>query len=129
MKQGRLFLLYAFVLRNGFHSNFYSLFCVVLFLAPLRKPTIHQLVIKQIAIQVLTAIALRSDTDSDNVIEGAEIDTLILRLSSVNGITLNEEKFKERVIAKGGDIRAVQRLVNHLQHEDENVCAGKRIGC
>ena len=44
----------------------------------------------------------------------------VLRLSSVNGITLNEEKFKERVIAEGGDIRAVQRLINHLQHEYEN---------
>ena len=72
------------------------------------------------AIKDLTAIVLRSDTDRDNVIEGAKIDTLILRLSLVNGITLNEEKFKERVIAEGGDIRAVQRLVNHLQHEYEN---------
>lgn len=78
------------------------------------------LVIKQRAIQDLTAIVLRSDTDRDNDIEGAEIDTLILRLSLVNGITLNEKKLKERVIAEGGDVRAVQRLVNRLQHEDEN---------
>ena len=48
-----LFKLYAFVLRNGFHSYFHSLFCVVLFLAPLQKPTIHQLVIKQGAIKDL----------------------------------------------------------------------------
>lgn len=67
--------------------------------------------------QLFTTV-LRTDRNRDMRIEGREADILILRLKNQEGITLNEEKFRDR-LEKESSVATLMKIVYDLEKEGQ----------
>jgi len=73
-------------------------------------------------LQNLLQVVIRSDQDDNMQIEKHEIDDLINRIKKINGVEVNEEKFKERIVSARGSLESVMIIIKNLMsdnNEDE----------
>jgi hypothetical protein len=73
--------------------------------------------IKGVAMEQLVSVVLRSDRDEDFSIEGTEIRRLQLRLSNIPGITVNEERFVEK-LEKDSSLGGIMKVIRTIEIDD-----------
>lgn len=71
-------------------------------------------------LQNLLSVIIRSDTDSDHQIDPEEIDDLMKRIKRINGVKLNEEKFRASIMESGGKLSAVMKVIKNLLNKDSS---------
>lgn len=69
-------------------------------------------------LQNLLSVVIRSDTDNDHVIDPEEIDDLMKRITRINGVSLNEEKFRDVILQSGGSLKSVMDVIRNLLSKD-----------
>lgn len=74
-------------------------------------------------LQNLMTVIIRSDTDGDFTIDDDEISTLLLRLKQINGVHINEDKFRDIVTKTGGKIDAIMSMIKDLLDQDNSTSA------
>mmetsp|Transcript_26172 Transcript_26172/g.40119 ORF Transcript_26172/g.40119 Transcript_26172/m.40119 type:complete len:122 (+) Transcript_26172:530-895(+) len=78
------------------------------------------------ASQRLLQIVFQSDRDESSSIDSErEINRLIIRLKGVDGIQLDEERFKDELKASGGSLESVLKLVKSL--DDDTIPENEKI--
>lgn len=70
--------------------------------------------LKANVLQNLLSVIIRSDTDGDFMIDDEETEELVRRMQSINGVTLNEQRFRDAIKNAGGSLRAVMDVVKNL---------------
>lgn len=68
-------------------------------------------------LQNLLEVVLRSDADDNMTIEEDEIEPLIERIKKINGVEVNEPKFKEKIIQTGGSLAKVMEIIKNLMSD------------
>eukprot|EP00978_Attheya_sp_CCMP212_P045469 scaffold348153_cov48-Attheya_sp.AAC.2 len=81
--------------------------------------------LEAVALQDILDVVIRSDKDEDFIIDPEEVNLLILRLQSSNGIEVEPEKFKALMAKKGYKLSAVldvcRNLMDHNLEDSEHV--------
>merc|ERR1712150_200587 len=66
-------------------------------------------------LQNILTVVIGSDKDGDfQIEEGEELDALIRRISSINGVTIDEHRFRNIIRESGGDLEAVMNIIKDL---------------
>ncbi|KAL7536092.1 hypothetical protein ACHAWF_009442 [Thalassiosira exigua] len=81
--------------------------------------------LKANVLQNLLQVVIRSDKDEDMTIEDAEIDDLINRIKGINGVQVNESRFRDAITSSGGSLQCVMDIIRSLM--DENSSEGDGI--
>jgi len=76
-------------------------------------------------LQNLLQVVIRSDKDESMTIEEHEIDDLISRIKGINGVEVNESRFKDAITSAGGSLQCVMDIIRNLM--DDNVSEGDEI--
>jgi archaellum component FlaC len=76
--------------------------------------------LKANVLQNLLTVVLRSDTDGDHQIDPEEIDDLITRMNSINGVKIVEDRFRKAILDSGGSLKAVMKVIKNLLNGDED---------
>lgn len=74
--------------------------------------------LKANVLQNLLSVVIRSDTDGDNKIDADELEELVERMQNINGVQLNEDRFRAAIEDSGGSIKAVMEVVKNLLRDD-----------
>ena len=69
-------------------------------------------------LQNLLQVVIRSDRDDGMQIDPDEVGDLITRIKIINGVEVNEEKFKSMVKQSGGSLSSVMDIIKNLMAED-----------
>ena len=69
-------------------------------------------------LQNLLQVVIRSDQDDSMQIHPDEVGILIARIKAINGVEVNEEKFKSMVKLSGGSLSSVMDIIKNLMTED-----------
>jgi len=70
--------------------------------------------------QLLTSV-LRTDRNQDMHITDREVDVLILRMRSQQGIQLKDDKFREHIMESNGSIWSIVELLNEISNPKEGL--------
>lgn len=70
--------------------------------------------LKANVLQNLLSVIIRSDADGNMNIDDTEIDPLVSRIKSINGVNLNEQLFRNAIVKNGGSLQAVMDVVKNL---------------
>eukprot|EP00550_Attheya_septentrionalis_P006625 CAMPEP_0198291958 /NCGR_PEP_ID=MMETSP1449-20131203/9281_1 /TAXON_ID=420275 /ORGANISM="Attheya septentrionalis, Strain CCMP2084" /LENGTH=271 /DNA_ID=CAMNT_0043990645 /DNA_START=111 /DNA_END=926 /DNA_ORIENTATION=- len=70
--------------------------------------------LEAVVLQDILDVVIRSDKDEDFIIDPEEVNLLIMRLQSSNGIEVEAEKFKELMAKKGYKLSAVLDICRNL---------------
>ena len=71
-------------------------------------------------LQNMLSVVVRSDKDGDFTIDANELEELIQRISEIQGVTLYEDRFRQKIKESGGSLKAVMAVVRSLlMDEDE----------
>mmetsp|Transcript_19658 Transcript_19658/g.22778 ORF Transcript_19658/g.22778 Transcript_19658/m.22778 type:complete len:252 (-) Transcript_19658:153-908(-) len=76
--------------------------------------------LKAQALQNIITVVLNSDSDGDSVINGEEVDQLIFSLKGINGLEVNEQKFRDAISNKNGSVEAVVDILQDLVSGSSN---------
>lgn len=74
-------------------------------------------------LQNLMTVIIRCDTDGDFTIDIDEIDNLLLKLKQINGLHINEQKFRDIVAEAGGKVDAIMLMIKDVLERDESIIA------
>ena len=69
-------------------------------------------------LQNLLQVVIRSDQDDSMQIHPDEVGDLIARIKAINGVEVNEEKFKSMVKQSGGSLSSVMDIIKNLMTDD-----------
>lgn len=69
-------------------------------------------------LQNLLQVVIRSDKDESMTIEDHEIGQLIDQIKGINGVEVNEPKFKEKITQSGGSLQCVMDIIRNLMNDD-----------
>lgn len=81
--------------------------------------------LKANVLQNLLQVVIRSDKDSSLTIEEHEVGDLINKFKGINGVEINEDRFKSVVMRCGGSLQCVMDIIRNLI--DDNTPAGDEI--
>ena len=81
--------------------------------------------LKANVLQNLLQVVIRSDKDSSLTIEEHEVGDLINKFKGINGVEINEDRFKSVVTRCGGSLQCVMDIIRNLI--DDNTPAGDEI--
>lgn len=81
--------------------------------------------LKANVLQNLLQVVIRSDKDENMQIEEHEIGDLINRIKGINGVEVNEPRFREAITSSGGSLQCVMDIIRNLM--DDNVSEGEEI--
>jgi len=81
--------------------------------------------LKANVLQNLLQVVIRSDKDENMTIEEHEIGDLINRITGINGVEVNEERFRDAITSSGGSLQCVMDIIRNLM--DDNVTEGEEI--
>ena len=88
------------------------------------KDILHQMEknLKAAVLQNIVSVIISSDKDMDSVLGGEEIEGLIRRLKELDGVKVNEKKFKNIISDHNGSIQGVMMIVKEVLDgkSDEN---------
>jgi len=76
-------------------------------------------------LQNLLQVVIRSDNDASLTIEEHEIGDLIKRFKGINGVEINEDRFRSVIMSSGGSLQCVMDIIRNLI--DDKVPAGDEI--
>lgn len=76
--------------------------------------------LKASAIQNVITVVLNSDVDNNFTFDKDEVESLIHNLKSINGLEMNEEKFRKIITENDGSVRAVVAILNDIVNGDKN---------
>lgn len=71
-------------------------------------------------LQNMLSVIVRCDKDGDFTIDPDELEDLIARMKEIHGVTVYEDRFREKVKASGGSLRAVMDVVRTLLMDEDN---------
>jgi len=71
-------------------------------------------------LQNIMSIIFAVDKDGDYNLDDEEIDMLIKKIESINGINVNDELCKKKIIKLGRNIDSVMELVREVLEEEPN---------
>jgi len=74
---------------------------------------------KSIVIQNIIDVIYRADLDGDGTIDEPEIENLLAQIKGVNGVNVEEGKFRAAIAGSGGSMSAVIDLVKGVLAETE----------
>lgn len=74
---------------------------------------------KCIVLQNIIDVIYRNDVDGDGDIQDHEIDSLISHIKGVNGVQVEEGKFRSAIKGSGGGMSAVLDIVKNLLNEEQ----------
>lgn len=72
---------------------------------------------RTLTLQNLLSVIVSSDNDNNNIIDTEEVDVLIKRIQDINGVELNEKRFREAVLGSGGSLSEVMTMIQNLMRE------------
>lgn len=75
---------------------------------------------KCIVLQNIIDVIYRCDEDGSGHINNSEIDTLIAKFKGINGVEVEEGKFRSAIVGSGGSLNAVLDIVKNLLNEEED---------
>jgi len=81
--------------------------------------------LKANVLQNLLQVVIRSDEDENMTIEEHEIGDLINRIEGINGVEVNEPKFRDAITSSGGSLQCVMDIIRNLM--DDNSSDGDQI--
>jgi len=81
--------------------------------------------LKANVLQNLLQVVIRSDKDENLTIEEHEIGDLINRIKGINGVEVNEVRFRDAITNSGGSLQCVMDIIRNLM--DDNVTEGEEI--
>lgn len=81
--------------------------------------------LKANVLQNLLQVVIRSDKDENMTIEEHEIGDLIDRIKGINGVEVNETRFRDAITSSGGSLQSVMEIIRNLM--DDNVSEGEEI--
>ena len=81
--------------------------------------------LKANVLQNLLQVVIRSDKDENLTIEEHEIGDLINRIKGINGVEVNEPRFRDAITSSGGSFQCVMDIIRNLM--DDNVTEGEEI--
>lgn len=81
--------------------------------------------LKANVLQNLLQVVIRSDKDENMTIEEHEIGDLINRIKGINGVEVNEPRFRDAITSSGGSLQCVMDIIRNLM--DDNVTEGEEI--
>lgn len=81
--------------------------------------------LKANVLQNLLQVVIRSDKDENMTIEEHEIGDLINRIKGINGVEVNEARFRDAITSSGGSLQCVMDIIRNLM--DDNVSEGDEI--
>uniref|UniRef100_A0A7S2WN88 Uncharacterized protein n=1 Tax=Eucampia antarctica TaxID=49252 RepID=A0A7S2WN88_9STRA len=70
--------------------------------------------LKANVLQNLLSVIIRSDADNSMTIDETEVEGLVARIKSINGVALNESLFRNAITKNGGSLQAVMDVVKNL---------------
>lgn len=74
--------------------------------------------LKGSVLQNLLSVVIGSDTDGNYVLEGDEVNNLVRRLSSINGVTVNEEKLRNYIVSNDGSVDLIIDVMKDVVEDD-----------
>ena len=74
--------------------------------------------LKANVLQNLLQVVIRSDKDENMTIEEHEIGDLINRITGINGVEVNEERFRDAITSSGGSLQCVMDIIKNLMADD-----------
>lgn len=74
--------------------------------------------LKANVLQNLLQVVIRSDADESMTIEEHEIGGLVKRIQSINGVEVNEEKFRDAITRAGGSMQCVMDIIRNLMSDN-----------
>lgn len=74
--------------------------------------------LKANVLQNLLQVVIRSDKDNDLTIEDNEIDDLINRFKGINGVEINEDRFRDAITSSGGSLDCVMNIIRNLMDDN-----------
>lgn len=81
--------------------------------------------LKANVLQNLLQVVIRSDKDENMTIEEHEIGDLVNRIKGINGVEVNEPRFRNAITSSGGSLQCVMDIIRNLM--DDNVAEGEEI--
>ncbi len=72
------------------------------------------------AIQNVITVVLNSDADKNFTFDKNEVESLIANLKAINGLEMNEEKFRKIITENDGSVDAVVTILNDIVNGDRN---------
>lgn len=69
-------------------------------------------------LQNLLQVVIRSDADESMTIEESEIAGLVARIRGINGVEVNEDKFRGAITDAGGSMQAVMDIIRNLMSDN-----------
>ncbi len=76
--------------------------------------------LKASALQNVITVVLNSDMDRNFIFEEAEVEKLIENLKAINGLEMNEKRFRNLISENHGSVDAVVRILNDIVHRNQN---------
>lgn len=76
--------------------------------------------LKASALQNVITVVLNSDVDKNFVFDKQEIEKLIENLKAINGLEMDERKFRQLIADNEGSVDAVVRILNDIIHRRQN---------
>ena len=76
--------------------------------------------LKTSVLQNLMTVIIRCDTDGDFTVDSEDIESLILRLKQINGIHIDEQKFRAVVDSSDGKVDALILMIKELLEAENN---------
>jgi len=79
--------------------------------------------LKASVLQNLLSVVMGSDTDGNNTIDGNEVDGLIRRLRTINGVSVNEINLKRSLEENNGSVDSIINVMKDVVEDDSGVDA------
>ena len=76
--------------------------------------------LKASALQNVITVVLNSDVDSNFVFDEQEIEKLIENLKAINGLEMDEQRFRKLIADNNGSVDAVVKILNDIIHRRQN---------
>lgn len=74
--------------------------------------------LKANVLQNLLQVVIRSDSDESLTIEEHEVSDLIDRIQGINGVDVNEERFRAEITKAGGSMQCVMDIIRNLMSDN-----------
>jgi hypothetical protein len=74
--------------------------------------------LKSNVLQNLLQVVIRSDKDENMSIEDHEIGDLINRIKGINGVEVDEDRFRQTITSAGGSLQCVMDIIKNLMADD-----------
>lgn len=77
-------------------------------------------ILKARLLHQILAVILRADREDDFVLSDTEMEILIIRMTMVNGVTVNQDLFREKLMeSEQRDIKSIMKMIRSAMDDEE----------